>query len=69
MEAKDTNKMSLQTILIEDCEVDYDSNLQNDHIPIKLILKGQSVIESEEISQEKHLNYSKANWTIFRKKT
>ena len=54
--------------LIEDCEVDYDSNLQSDHIPIKLILKDQSVIDSEEISQEKHLNYSKANWTIFRKK-
>jgi exonuclease III len=51
---------------IRECVVDYDSELQSDHIPVRLLLNENNNIENEDKCNEKHLNYSKANWQLFK---
>jgi hypothetical protein len=51
---------------INGCYVDYDLELQSDHIPVKLNFKNLTAVESEELCDDKHINYAKANWKLFK---
>jgi len=51
---------------IKKCRVDYDSQLQSDHIPVEINFNDFINIECEEMNVEMQYNYSKANWKTFK---